>query len=174
MRLLLKSPSISHLFRSSCPSNVATFIIPVVINSINRMKRRWRITNILVKRWKIVAPFFANRYAASAVIFELFRLWIVASGFYRTPCSKNFGTCFSMDEMSLTKNGIGVVQKLSAILFSKTSTGDSVSCSKISSVNPSTVPAFTYAKPITLFRMTRSFPTLKLIGDGQATESSTC
>lgn len=171
--LLLKSPCISHLFRSGCPSNVARFVIAVIIDAIYGVFWGWWISNVFVKSRKVSAPFFANGNASPSIIFETFVLWIVASALHSTPCSKNWGACFPMDQMSLTKNGIGVIQKLSAIFFSKTSAGNGVSCFEISNVNPSAIPAFTYAKPIALFRMVGSFPALKLIGDGQATESST-
>lgn len=70
---------IKSLFSARGPSNISRLIIAVVVYSVDAMVLRWSFTNVVEKCQKIVFPFFAHCYAASAIISKLCKFKIIAA-----------------------------------------------------------------------------------------------
>jgi len=172
--LLLKSPSILHLFGPGCPTDIPRFVISVIINSVYGMSERRRISDVLVKGRKIFAPFFANGNASAAIGCVMGRVWIITSPLHSRPSSIDLRICrvLSMNIMSFSSSRDCLFKPaLASNICVETSARFRVPPPQIFSNNPAIVPALTGAKPVTNY-LSGLFPSrLELVGDGQPTKS---
>jgi hypothetical protein len=175
MKMLRKpSPLIVSLFKTSCPSDVARFVVSVIINAINGMPGRRRISDLLIKSCKVFAPFFTDGNASTSVVCIIGSVWIIASVLHSGPSSINFGICrgLSMNIMSFSSSRHRLFKPaLSSNICVETSARSRVPTLQISSSNPAIAPALTGAKPITNC-FSGLFPSrLELVGRSQPAKS---
>lgn len=62
-----KGASISHLFGSRCPSDIARLVIAVIVNAIHRLGRRWPVPDIMQEIGKRV-PLVTDLNSAPAIV----------------------------------------------------------------------------------------------------------
>jgi hypothetical protein len=140
MNPLLRTPRVVHLFRLRCPSDVARFVVAVVVRvAINGMSGRRRISDVLVKGRKVFAPFFANTDASAAIMPILRAPWIVATSPHTSPRSEDFRLGHSVS---------GPWFILLEKIYFPTSAGTRTSVVKRLTHHPSRLAALTNAKPI--------------------------
>lgn len=71
-------PAIKLLLAARGPSTIARFVVPVVINAIQRQARRaW--AKLRKELAEILAPFGGHRDSPAAVVSELFEIWVKAA-----------------------------------------------------------------------------------------------
>lgn len=90
--------SVSRLFFSCRPADVARLVVPIVIwVAVERHSRRaW--ADICQKRFETVTPFLAHPYATAAVVFVNLKILIVAALFSSSPGSI-FARSFSINRV---------------------------------------------------------------------------
>lgn len=76
---------IAHLLSLGGPTAVLRCVVPIVVNSINRMLQ-WTRPHVFDKLFKVVKPLRAYLYAPSAITVEVPVLWFVAAGLHIPPC----------------------------------------------------------------------------------------
>lgn len=78
-------PAITRLLLACSPLDVAGFIAPHVVRSINRMSWRWSWPNLVVEREKVSAPFRRESNSAPSIIRIQRRAWLETSSLNSVP-----------------------------------------------------------------------------------------
>lgn len=76
---------VSGMLGHCCPLTIARFVIPVIVDAVNRVPFGWRFPHILQKILKGIFPASANAYAASSIAFVSYVVWISAPTFHCQP-----------------------------------------------------------------------------------------
>jgi len=99
-RYLVIVASVVVLFLSRCPLYIAGFIVSIIINAFDCMKRSWSWAKVIIKRGKIINPRWINGYISSSVIYESFVSTVKTSSFHAFPdfVFRNFR--FSMNKIA--------------------------------------------------------------------------
>jgi hypothetical protein len=79
--------TIPALLRNSRPSTVRWLVVPVAVYPVNRVRLRWFLSHILIKRRKVVQPAVTDSYATSTIIRIVYAIRIIATRFHSCPRS---------------------------------------------------------------------------------------
>lgn len=74
------------LFTACAPFTITRLVVPVVVNPVKRMLRRWTVAHVFIKMLKFT-PSVAHRDSSDVVIPQRVSLRITASGQHVGPCS---------------------------------------------------------------------------------------
>lgn len=83
--LYVKTASVRVLDRSRRPTNVSGFVVPIVVDPIDRMAQRWSAADVLDEALERVDPARVNRDASPAVVGVTTLLWVQAARLHRNP-----------------------------------------------------------------------------------------
>lgn len=119
-----------------CPSNIAWKITKRIINSINRMKRRWFFTDIFKKSIKIIYPFRINSNSSVFIPFKVFSIISETARLHFTP-----RLIFSRFRFSVS------TPTVACSFFTEAPTAISIPSTKVSCTGDSNTSANTFAFP---------------------------
>ena len=153
MNLILR-PLVTSLYTSSRPTDVSWFVVAVVIHSINRMMRRGRISDVVVKCRKIVFPFITDLYPPAAVETVIMSFRIITARFHTCPCPINLGLVFrlTMSKASFLARFLKctwIRTTFSRKFGGKTSARFRMSSTKIACHYPTALSTSAYTEPTT-------------------------
>lgn len=134
--LTLANSSICRLFFSSGPTNIARFIVSVVVYTIKSEFGIWTRPNMFKKCQKIVSPFCRHRNAPSAIVLKLLHARPKAAAFRSFPRAVLF-RFFTMKNVSVCNMNCAPKMPATSLFASK----------QIPSVNNNRLTADTKAKP---------------------------
>lgn len=77
------------LFYPILPQRISRFVITVIVNTSNGMRRAWRRTNVGKEIFKFL-PSLTNGNSSSSVSIESLHRWITAPAQHGIPCSPFF------------------------------------------------------------------------------------
>lgn len=96
---------ISDLFFLRCPTTIRGFVIAIVVNTINRVLRRWFTSHIGEKINKVFSPSVAYGNSPASISFISCCLWISAAMNYSYPCfifrTRGMPRCISVASLVL-------------------------------------------------------------------------
>lgn len=72
-------PCVAALLFACRPSHIARLVVPVIVDAIKFVARRWALAHILKERLKRLSPAVAHFYAATAVVLVVAMCWKCAS-----------------------------------------------------------------------------------------------
>ena len=136
----LTAPSIARLFLGGRPFDVARLIISVVVNAVESVPRRRRLTDFcqyVLKKILEYQPSFTHGYSASAVVRVVRRVRVKASLLSIAPCFMDY-------RLAITVSFVNTFMQASAGLGSLT-----VGSLQLRGGNENKFPAFTFTEPVT-------------------------
>lgn len=80
-------PLVTPLLLSGSPCAILGRVMPIVVQTLNMMLRRWARTHVMKKLGEIVAPFWADTNTPRTVIFIACLFWIVTASTHIEPNS---------------------------------------------------------------------------------------
>ena len=97
-----RSGLIGHLFLKRLPLAIARFVIAFIINPINRVFRRGRISHIFIKCLKAVSPAIAHFYSTTSIAIKEITFRIFSTINHAAPSNIDFGLTFPVRASSIT------------------------------------------------------------------------
>jgi hypothetical protein len=79
------APAIVGLLSHGPPSDVPRLISSIIVDPINRVVLAWPWPDVLIKCFKVIAPFIADTYPSATVALVLFVIGIVTTLLHRVP-----------------------------------------------------------------------------------------
>lgn len=80
--------SIIGLFLFGCPSNIARFIIAIIVYTVYAMFFRGSCPNVIIKSYEVMSPRFADFYTAATIEFPANSIGVGTPFYNAFPCMK--------------------------------------------------------------------------------------
>lgn len=137
--------AIARLLLPCSPSYITWLVIPIVVNAVNGIFGRWRLTNIGEKGFKRCTPLLVNSNTTTAVLQKSMIAWVLTSPNHTAPSPIFF--C-SLSNARLTMSSIRNFARLCSALFLQTSTTGCVSSLEGPSSDDNLISTGAYTNPV--------------------------
>ncbi len=155
--------SVQSLFLTCGPSHVARLVVAVIVDTVNRVLRRWAPADVSKKRLVGMNPFVAYRDASATVIAVVLIVLVQAAVLHDLPTDV-FWRDFPDSRISVGDYGDGCTpHALDRQLVSEATTAPrgSLGIEQRTSLNPAGIAAVAQAQPVGSLRFSSDSPSAK-------------